>query len=287
MHAAPYALAASLVASSAYAVAFDSSKGLVKRAGALTSPGAAGFGYPPIRGWSSALQNTAPCGGYDVGGRTDFPMTGGDISILLQRDVYDMKIGIAASSNPTSNSDFVNLFPNVTQQFIGSACYEAPDLSSYGIAEGNEFSLQITFQAGGQNLSFFECADLTAVSASNFKASEEYTCANVTTSTQTIPNQSANAAASSAAATAAAGATQTVTYTGTTGSDKDAVTPLQAGWIGACGTLAVVAAVLSVLAFSGYARFGSRSKVAQYGAAAPAYLDNRSSMSEGGSMRKH
>ncbi|GAA6029951.1 hypothetical protein JCM8097_009185 [Rhodosporidiobolus ruineniae] len=277
MHA--FALVAPLlVAGSASALAFE------KRAGPLTSPGAAGFDYPPIRGWSSALQNDGPCGGYDVGGRTDFPLTGGDIAVALQRDVYDMKIGYSFKENPTSNDDFQNLFPNVSVTYMGSQCFQNPDFTALGGKAGDAVSLQITFQAGAGNKTFYECADITLVEPANFVKATDYTCANVTTSTQTIPNQAANAASSSAAAAAAT----TVTITGKQSGSSSNLTLAQAGAIGACVTLAVVAAALALAYVGGVARFGSRSKrAAQNVAAVPAYTNDRASMTSHGSMVKH
>jgi hypothetical protein len=39
----------------------------------LTSPGAVGFDYPPIRGWSLDAGKKPVCGGFDLHARTDFP----------------------------------------------------------------------------------------------------------------------------------------------------------------------------------------------------------------------
>lgn len=39
----------------------------------LTSPGAVGFDYPPIRGWSLDAAKKPICGGFELHARTDFP----------------------------------------------------------------------------------------------------------------------------------------------------------------------------------------------------------------------
>ncbi|GAA6024405.1 hypothetical protein JCM10207_003404 [Rhodosporidiobolus poonsookiae] len=279
------ALAAPLLAASASAAVLE------KRLGPLTAPGAAGFVWPSIRGWDSTLQYTAPCGGYNAEGRTDYPISGGQISLAMQRDVYDMRIGYSLKSNPTSNDDFTNLLPNVTQQFIGTACFESPDLSTLGASIGDEISFQITYQAGQGNRTFYECADLTLVSADGFKATESFTCLNQTTSTQTIPNAAANSA-QAAASSSATGAAATIVYTGSTGSkDDDPVSPIGAGFIGMAVTLAVVALVLGGAAWAGFARFGSRSKVSAASRAetgtVPAYHRDSASMTSHGSVLKH
>ena len=55
------------------------------------APGALGFAYPPLRGWSSATASSM-CGGYALGGRTDYPLSGGDISLIQQRDGDDFQL---------------------------------------------------------------------------------------------------------------------------------------------------------------------------------------------------
>jgi hypothetical protein len=39
----------------------------------LSSPGAVGFDYPPLRGWSLDAGKKPICGGFDLHARTDFP----------------------------------------------------------------------------------------------------------------------------------------------------------------------------------------------------------------------
>ncbi|GAA5996774.1 copper acquisition factor BIM1-like domain-containing protein [Rhodotorula paludigena] len=245
---------------------------LEKRLPSPTAPGPVGFNFPPMRGWSSALQNTAPCGGYDLGARYEYPVSGGDIALAFQRDAYDVSVRYSLNSNPTSNDNFQDLLPNMTIGYIGSRCLTAPDFTTLGASVGDTVTMQLTYIAGAGNKTFYECSDLTLVEAAGYNAEMDYTCANVTESTQTIPNQSANAAASSAAATAA---TTLYTTGGKPSGSDNGVTPLQAGWIGACVTLAVVAAFAAVLAFGGFAKFGSRrhikSLVPAGSAAAPAY----------------
>ncbi|GAA5826230.1 hypothetical protein JCM11251_007218 [Rhodosporidiobolus azoricus] len=228
-----------LLAASASALAFD------KRAGPLTSPGAAGFVQPPIRGWSSAFQNDGPCGGYNLNGRSDFPISGGDVSIALQRDVYDMKVGYSLSSNPNSNDDFVNLFSNVTVQYIGSYCNQAPDFRTLGAQVGDVASFQM---------------------------------------------RAANAASSSAAAATAAtakGDSSSSSSASSSSSSEDGVTPLQAGWIGAYVTLAVVALALIGARVAGF-KFGRKPAAASTAYAVNVSADgtDSASMTSHGSLRK-
>lgn len=45
--------------------------------------GAVGFLYPASRGVDTETDNTAPCGGFELGGRTEFPLSTPSLSISL------------------------------------------------------------------------------------------------------------------------------------------------------------------------------------------------------------
>lgn len=83
---------------------------------------------------------------------------------------------------------------------------------------------------------------MTLVAESDFTPIEEYTCANVTTSTQT--RGSANTAAASSSSSSS--------------SSSSPVSPLGAGFIGAACAIVLAAALLTVAKFTGFARFGKK-----------------------------
>jgi hypothetical protein len=76
----------------------------------LSSPGAVGFDYPPLRGWSLDAGKKPICGGFDLHARSDFPasesslfaqqrssadfrqLAGGPLALVQQRDGYDVQL---------------------------------------------------------------------------------------------------------------------------------------------------------------------------------------------------
>ncbi|GAA5826233.1 hypothetical protein JCM11251_007219 [Rhodosporidiobolus azoricus] len=247
------ALAALVFAVSTSASSLD----LAKR-GAPGRPGAAAFQFPPLRGWVEDGGKTGPCGGVEMGGRIDYPLSGGDLSLVLQRDCHNIQISYSLSSDPTSTSDFQPLIPAHDYSYSGSKCYSAPDFSSIGAKAGDMVTLGLSYQTGPQRNTFYQCADIRLVDAASYIASTEYTCANVTTSTQTRGSQSSSAVSNSS--------------TGSSSSSKNdqPVSPLASGFIGAACAIVLFAGVAFVAVFAGFAKVGSRSKIAGVAGAASA-----------------
>ncbi|KAM0746483.1 hypothetical protein T439DRAFT_383913 [Meredithblackwellia eburnea MCA 4105] len=136
-----------------------------------------GFKQPPARGWSDATDSYSPCGGKALGNRTTFPLSGGQISILSYVDGDDLQFRYSTSSNPTNNSDFHDLLPQIPAVYGGHHCYAAPDFAtSFGLAAGQNVTLQVVY----------ECADVTLVETANWVAPEGYYCINGSLSTATV-----------------------------------------------------------------------------------------------------
>lgn len=71
----------------------------------------------------------SPCGGLDVGARTEFPLTGGKISMLLTEEAYLLKLGFSNLSNPTSQDDFRPLMNTLSGgDQIGHLCQDGAPL---------------------------------------------------------------------------------------------------------------------------------------------------------------
>ncbi|GAA5912053.1 hypothetical protein JCM6882_002018 [Rhodosporidiobolus microsporus] len=271
------ALAVLALAASASATSLD----LVKR-GAPGRPGAVAFQWPPLRGWVEDGGKTGPCGGVEMGGRVDYPLSGGDLSLVLQRDSHNIQISYSLSSNPTSTSDFQPLIPVHDYSYSGSKCFDAPDFAALGAKAGDLVTLNVNYQTGPQRNTFYQCADIRLVDTASFVASSEYTCANVTTSTQTRGSQSSSSAVSSASK-------------GSSSSNDQPVSPLASGFIGAGVAIAAFIAIAVLAIATGFAKVGSRSKVAGVAAAnsaahtvpVPAYeRGDLESMTSRGSMVK-
>ncbi|GAA6029949.1 hypothetical protein JCM8097_009184 [Rhodosporidiobolus ruineniae] len=256
---------------------------LERRAAPTESPGAVGFAWPPLRGWAQSTVGESPCGGSALGGRVDYPINGGDIALKLTRDVFNIQVSYANDENPTELSQFSPLVPAIEQSFSGSKCFKAPDLSTLGVAVGDKLTLNLNWVTGPKNSSGYQCADVTIVAAENFVAESQYTCANVTASTQTRSGSGKGSSSAEAAAATGRGSSSL-----SSSSNDDGLTSAQAGGVGAGVTAAVFLAVLALLYFAGFARFGSRSKVAaQSVEAVPGYSRaDAGSMTSRGSMVK-
>ncbi|ORY91496.1 hypothetical protein BCR35DRAFT_349312 [Leucosporidium creatinivorum] len=138
-----------------------------------------GFKLPVARGWADATDSASPCGGIAFGGnRTDFPMSGGDISLLTKADGDQVQINIAKSSEATKNSNFKSLIHEVAVTYRGHQCYNAPDLSTLGFSVGDEVTLQLTYVAGAADTRLYQCADVTIVATDAFVAAEGAFCVN-------------------------------------------------------------------------------------------------------------
>jgi hypothetical protein len=79
-------------------------------------------------------------------------MTGGEISILITEDSYNLEIGWANVTNPTSNDDFKPLINTLSGgDQIGHTCVTdemVPDMASLGFSVGQELTLQLQYNSG-------------------------------------------------------------------------------------------------------------------------------------------
>ncbi|KAF4446860.1 hypothetical protein F53441_9564 [Fusarium austroafricanum] len=145
--------------------------------------GPAAFMWPPDRVWSGDMDNKAPCGSRaSAGNRTEFPMTGGAVSLVGQDDYYNSKISISYSSDPTSNDDFETLIQekSISDLNPGHTCVKVPDAPSK-VSAGDNATLQIIYRAdwdAPHNQTFYACADITFVPKAEFKF--EIPCFNAT-----------------------------------------------------------------------------------------------------------
>jgi len=226
-----------------------------------TSPGAIGFDWPPLRGWNGDSDDVAPCGGFTLGGRTDFPISGGELALIQQRDGHNIQIQYSTVNDPQGFSDFQPLLSNITHLYGGSACLQTPDFASMGLSAGSPVTFMVTYQTGPQRTNLFQCADVNLVAASGFAPFEDYTCANVTRSTQT--RGGANTAVVEAdSASSTSGSSRTGTSSG-----SDSLSNAAAGGIGAGVALAAVAGLFAAFYFLGLLKVGKKAQESS----APAY----------------
>ncbi|KAK1764420.1 hypothetical protein QBC33DRAFT_497509 [Phialemonium atrogriseum] len=135
--------------------------------------GPAAFMWPPDREWTAAKDNTAPCGSPDgVGNRTEFPLTNGMIALVDQDEGYNIQVSVSYSNEPTSNADFTVLIPsnNFKELLRGHTCLPVAD-APRSLVAGSNATLQIIYTADfdkPENQTFYACADITYVLASDF-----------------------------------------------------------------------------------------------------------------------
>ncbi|KAI5450439.1 hypothetical protein NCC49_003062 [Naganishia albida] len=219
----------------------------------LTSPGAVGFDYPPLRGWSLDAGKKPICGGFDLHARTDFPANGGPLALVQQRDGYDVQLSYSDDSNPTELSHFTPMFENHTHLLPGTACYTAPNFQV-----GQDITFMLTYQTGAKNQTFWQCADVKIVEPSAWKPFDSYTCENVTTSTRTRGG-GGNSTSSNVPASSGASSANTGVLSGSSG-----LTAAQAGGLGAGVTVAVFLLALAAAYFAKLVHFGKNTTPENY-----------------------
>ncbi|GAA5841970.1 hypothetical protein JCM11251_001430 [Rhodosporidiobolus azoricus] len=201
-------------------------------------PGAVGFTNPWPRGFNPTESRTGPCGGVTRGdstNRTAFPLEGGDLALALSRDAYDITISYTTG---TDDSGFQPLVPVVDYSFTGSKCYEAPDLSTLGVSAGDVLTFQLTYVASRLNSTFYQCAEVDVVDTASY-VRPEFTCANVTASTQTRGQGGDSSSVADAAASTDAAAPSS-----TQGAGNGAGVLNPVSWIAGAGAVALAALAL-------------------------------------------
>lgn len=155
--------------------------------------------YPPPRGPYDGPNEVNFCDNYinAVSNRSEFPLSGGYITLHSSHVNWNFGMWLSTAQNPTSFDNFttssgqqqiVRGFANAT----GSGDFCIPlDLSNTGIsgvADGANVTVQFVYNGGDQNL--YQCTDLTL--SNNFTIPSNISCNNVsTTSTSAAPTATA------------------------------------------------------------------------------------------------
>ncbi|GKZ72629.1 hypothetical protein AnigIFM50267_009006 [Aspergillus niger] len=174
--------------------------------------GAAAFLWPPDRAWGATWDTTAPCGSSaGVTNRTEFPLTNGAVSIVLQDESYSVNLAISFDNDPTKNADFTTVvagsrFPDVEP---GHECYSVPNPPS-NITSGSNATLQLKYISdfdNDGNETYYACADITYVPYSSFTT--DIPCFNVseadTSSSSSSSSSSATTSTSSSSSSSSGG----------------------------------------------------------------------------------
>ncbi|KAJ5093323.1 hypothetical protein N7456_009184 [Penicillium angulare] len=164
-----------------------------------TDMGPAAFLWPPDRTWSKTADNTAPCGSNaGVENRTEFPLTNGEVSLVLQDESYNVNLAISYHNDPTSNIDFVTdvAGSNFPDLYPGHECYSVPNPPS-NMTSGSNATLQLSYQSTfdtDTNQTYYACADITYVPLASFTT--DVLCFNVSV-TDTASTTTATSSSSS------------------------------------------------------------------------------------------
>ncbi|KAJ9133032.1 Gpi anchored protein [Pleurostoma richardsiae] len=218
--------------------------------------GPVAFLWPDDRPWSADADNTAPCGSSSgVVNRTIFPLSQGSVALSIADDAYDVEFSISYSSNPTAQSDFTQeIVEDVAEVEPGHQCYKIAAIPST-VTAGTNATIQLEYWAkydsenGGNNQSFYACADITFVEASDFDI--QVPCFNVTADDFSLPastSSAATSAATPAATSAATGAAASATEAAT--SSKSSSDGLSGGAKAGIAVGVVVASLLIVAAIA-------------------------------------
>ncbi|OWZ72699.1 hypothetical protein AYX14_01877 [Cryptococcus neoformans] len=219
-HIVPLALAAACGVSASLAT-------MQKRE--VSYPGVLGFLEPTPRGWDYSTMGTSPCGGFTTINQTYYGLSTG-MEFQVSNDVSNIVISYSTSSD-MSNAVTLATIESAT---AGTMCLDGEDLfEGEGFTFGDDITLQVSYHDDVTEQDGYQCADISFTSDHVMTV----TCSN----TSTIITKNGGSSTSSS------GSTTTVIVTAKSGK----VTPLQAGWIGACVTIAVFGFALLALWYFG------------------------------------
>ncbi|KAJ4344672.1 uncharacterized protein N0V89_012416 [Didymosphaeria variabile] len=166
--------------------------------------GPVAFLWPPDRNWTAQADNIAPCGSADgPSNRTEFPLTQGAVALTIADEAWNVAIRLATGNDPRTESDFIDdqVVSNVSEVDPGHQCYKLQSIGE--ITAGTNATIQMEYwgefegENNGNNQSFFACADITFVAASDFNISAP--CFNVTSSEFDTPSSSGTSSPTSSA----------------------------------------------------------------------------------------
>ncbi|KAF2179499.1 hypothetical protein K469DRAFT_753887 [Zopfia rhizophila CBS 207.26] len=165
------------------------------------SMGPVAFLWPSDRPWTVQDDNIAPCGSPNgPSNRTLFPLDQGSVALSIADDAWHVAFRISYENDPKQQSDFgQQVVPNVTDIVPGHQCYKIGEIPST-VGPGANATIQLEYWAefegenNGNNQSFFACADVTFVEATDFK--DQVPCFNVTSDDFNAPTPSTSASGS-------------------------------------------------------------------------------------------
>ncbi|KAF7339847.1 hypothetical protein MVEN_01901500 [Mycena venus] len=192
--------------------------------------------FPPARGPFVEDDEPKFCDGFDnpSSNRTAFPITGGFFKLNSEHPNWTIGVNLTTKANPTQFTDFsTTLFPFTKESGEGVACF-ALDLSSAGVSDGQNVSIQVEFNGSDGNL--FQCADLTISSTAKVSDPACNLTSSASPSGTANPSGSATASASSGSPSASAPSSGSAVALGVSG----AYLALIVGFVGVAAGAVIV-----------------------------------------------
>lgn len=247
-----------------------------------TSP--LGWAYPRGRaGFTAGSATTAPCGGMaPSSNRTQFPLSGGEISLVQMTELEGVNILYVQDPNPERFHSFLTYTNSITKIGSGHFCTAAPNFANAGLKAGDDVTMLAIYQLSGQDTYYYQCADITLTEASSYTA-PDYVCGNYTRTLE-IAGQDQSYTSGGSSETAGFGGETgstggknphtdgTIGYDGTSTTDNNGqatgssassnsnsgLSAAAGGGIGAAAAVVVLLAALAVAKFTGFVRFGKK-----------------------------
>lgn len=239
------------------------------------------FFFPAGRqGFTVDGADDAPCGkAPESSPRTQYPLTGGQVSLTQLDSIDNMTILWTKGDNPTRFHQFATYGANTVKDIsAGHYCTQGPDFKSLGLNPGDDATMLVIYKLDGQKSknTYYHCADITLVDPGQWVKPNNYVCGNFSetidvasdkdslhltgnegTSGLAAPNDDAHANMDGSNNDAHTIGTSSADSAVTT-SKGSKLTNAAAGGIGAGVTVAVFLALLGLLFAMGRLHFGKR-----------------------------
>lgn len=212
--------------------------------------------YPAARGFDEDNLPQFPCGGQNTvsSNRTQFPITGAPIQLLMGHTAAKVQVLMALGNDPGINYN-ITLLPTFQEKGPQNFCIGAGALqfpAGLNITDGMNATIQVVTN-GDPSGGLYNCADITFTSTPLTAAEYSADCQNSTgVSAEALTsagnaNQSTTDATNSAASSGSSSATASAASSAATGSKASTGAAAQATFagfaLGAMGVLAGMAAL--------------------------------------------
>ncbi|EUC50472.1 hypothetical protein COCMIDRAFT_922 [Bipolaris oryzae ATCC 44560] len=151
------------------------------------------FNFPRARGFDEDKEGNFPCGGYDQVSdqRTDFPISGGPIQLVLGHPQTNVAVYMAVGDNPGSGFSIV-LKQQLMVEGLGNFCLGSVSIpKDLNVTAGTKASIQVVTNAHSSG-GLFQCADVTLVDKQLSQSEFQDNCKNNTGVKVTQENISGN-----------------------------------------------------------------------------------------------